>query len=282
MATTKKMILCIVLALSFTVLLGCCSAKVYKVGDSDGWAAKDDVYYDWTKGKEFHVGDSLIFEYDPNFNDVTQVSGALEYEFCDFSSPKAVYNTGHDVVTLTEPGFHYFISSNHAQCLSGQKLDVLVIHDPSRPVPPPPPSKIFPFGKMYKVGDSKGWGVYDSDFYNKWSEEKTFQVGDSLFFENSHEVNDVLEISGHLEFISCDPTSPVAVHKTGHDLVRLTKPGVHYFISSVTGHCYAGLKLRVVVGPLIKDVTIPDFTKKMDLSPMDRLNKWLRSYQPHH
>ncbi|CAA7056218.1 unnamed protein product [Microthlaspi erraticum] len=147
------------------------------------------------------------FEYDRNVNDVTQVSGSLEYEFCDTSSPKAVYNTGHDVVTLTEPGFYYFITSNQAQCASGQKLDVLVVvHDPS----------------MTSIPSG---------------EEKQFHVGDVLLFEYGNEVNDVIEINGDLEFISCDPTSPVAVHKTGHDLVRLTEPGVRYFISSEPGRC---------------------------------------------
>ncbi|KAG2260854.1 hypothetical protein Bca52824_080148 [Brassica carinata] len=98
---------------------------------------------------------------------------------------RTAYNTGHDVVTLTEPGFHYFITSNQGQCVLGQKLEVLVIHDLSSPVPPPtPPSKILPVGNTYKVGDSKGWTVYDSDFYSKWSEEKQFHVGDSLIFES--------------------------------------------------------------------------------------------------
>ncbi|CAA7045328.1 unnamed protein product [Microthlaspi erraticum] len=262
---------------TFTILLSCCSATVYKVGDADGWTAKDDVYYSWAEGKEFHVGDSLVFEYDRSSNDVTQVSGALEYQFCDSSSPKAVYITGHDTVTLTEPGFYYFISSNHVQCESGQRLDILVVHDPSRPIPPPPPSKTLPFGKTYKVGgdDLKGWSVpEESDFYYKWSEEKQFLVGDKLLFEYSEEANDdVLEISGDLEFKYCDPTSPVSVHKTGHDLVTLTKPGVHYFISSKTGHCEAGLKLRVVVG------SRPNVPK---LSPLDRLARWLRAFRPHH
>ncbi|CAA7027758.1 unnamed protein product [Microthlaspi erraticum] len=265
------------------ILFGCGSATIYKVGDSDGWTAKDDVYYDWAERKEFHVGDSLVFEYDRNMNDVTQVSGSLEYEFCDTSSPKAVYSTGHDVVTLTEPGFYYFITSNQGQCASGQKLDVLVVHDPSRPVPPPP-SKILPFGEIYKVGDLQGWSVYNSHFYSKWSEEKQFHVGDILLFEHGNEVNDVIEIKGDLEFISCDPTTPVAVHKTGHNLVRLTEPGVHYFISSEPGHCAAGLKLRVVVQPQTKAVTYPKSPKKMDLSVMDRLKNWLHTFrpQPHH
>ncbi|KAF2568581.1 hypothetical protein F2Q68_00024974 [Brassica cretica] len=37
-------------------------------------------------------------------------------------------------------------------------------------------------------------------------------------------LNDVYEINGDLEFMTCDPTSPIAVHKTGHDLVKLTEP----------------------------------------------------------
>ncbi|CAH2080117.1 unnamed protein product [Thlaspi arvense] len=282
MTTTTRTFCYVLVMISFTVLMGCCcSAKIYKVGDSDGWTTNDDSYSDWAKLKEFHVGDSLIFKYDRNFNDVTQVSGALEYEFCDSSSPTAVYNTGHDVVTLTEPGSYYFISSNHTRCLSGQRLDILVVHDPSHRIPQPPPRKIFPFGKTYNVGDSKEWRVpEESDFYFKWSEEKQFHVGDNLVFYYDNEVNDVLEISGDLEFISCDPTSPVSVHNTGQDLIRLTKPGIHYFISSKTGHCEAGLKLRVIVGPLPKAVP----KKMMKLSPLDRLIKWLRTFKPkpHH
>ncbi|KAH0912536.1 hypothetical protein HID58_035857, partial [Brassica napus] len=86
------------------------------------------------------------------------------------------------------------------------------------------------------------------------------------------------------QFITCDPTSPVAVHKTGHDLVRLTEPGVHYFITSQSGYCEAGLKLRVMVKPEPKAVTYPNFPKKVDLSAMERLNNWLKNFkhQPHH
>ncbi|AEE32078.1 copper ion binding / electron carrier protein [Arabidopsis thaliana] len=248
----------------FTLLFGCCSATVYKVGDSDGWTAKDHLYYHWTEDKEIHVGDSLIFEYDHNLNDVTQVSGGLEYEFCDSSFPKAVYNTGHDVVTFTEPGSYYFITSNHTQCTSGQRLGVFVVHDPSSPSPLPLPSKIIPSRHVYKVGDSKSWGVYDSDFYYNWSKEKQFNVGDGLLFEYNNEVNGVYEISGDLEFLNCDPTSPIAVHKTGHDIIKLTKPGIHYFISSEPGHCGAGLKLQVVVGTTLN---VPK------LSPLERLTR---------
>ncbi|KAF3518828.1 hypothetical protein DY000_02058825 [Brassica cretica] len=206
MATTTRMF-CFVLVM---VLMGCCcSAKIYKVGDSKGWTAKHGTYYDWAKRNEFQVGDSLTFQYDGNVNDVTQVSSRLEYQFCNSLSPKAVYNTGHDVVTLTEPGYHFFITSNHSQCVAGQKLVVLVVHDHPIP-PPPPPRKILPFGKDYKVGDSNEWRVpEENDFYSKWSEEKQFHVGDNLLFYYNDQVDDVLEINSDIEFKSCDTTSPV-------------------------------------------------------------------------
>ncbi|CAA7055551.1 unnamed protein product [Microthlaspi erraticum] len=280
MATTR--LSCFVLmVMSFTVLMGCCcSAKIYKVGDSEGWTRKDDTYYGWAEHKQFHVGDSLIFKYDRNFNDVTQVSSALEYEFCNSSSPKAVYNTGHDVVTLTEPGSHYFISSNHTQCVEGQKIHVLVVRGWSRPVPQSLPRNILPLGKTYRVGESNEWSVpQESDFYYKWSEEKQFHVGDNLLFNYDDQVNDVLEVSSDLEFKSCDSSAPVATHNTGQDLIKLTKPGIQYFISSKTGQCEAGLKLRVVVQPLFRAVP-----RRMKLSPLDRLIKWLHRFGPriHH
>ncbi|ESQ51232.1 hypothetical protein EUTSA_v10017868mg [Eutrema salsugineum] len=256
-----------VMMMSFTVLMGRhCSAKIYKVGDSEGWTAKADTYYDWAQH-------SLLFEYDHNVNDVTQVSSALAYDSCDSTSPKAVYNTGNDTVTLKEPGYHYFISSNHAQCVAGQKLEVLVVrYDLSRP------RKIFPFGNTYKVGDSNEWSVpKENDLYYKWSEEKQFHVGDSLLFYYDDEVNDVLEVNSDLEFKSCDPSSPLAVHSSGQDLIRLTKPGIHYFITSKTSrHCEDGLKLRVVVRPLHRAVR-----EKRKLSPLERLIKWLQSFRPH-
>ncbi|EOA22137.1 hypothetical protein CARUB_v10002695mg [Capsella rubella] len=325
---TKK-IFGFVLVIMF-LLLGSSSAKTYKVGGSNyGWTVSDDS---WTEHKEFHVGDSLVFEYDKNVNDVTQVSNSLQYESCDNSSPKVVYNTGHDVVTFKEPGHHYFITSNHIQCVGGLKLDVLVVHGPSSPSPPPPPppsrkihgpsrptpsppppsknhgpsrqipppppskdngpsrqsppppSKILPSAeRMHAVGDSSGWSVYNSYYYEKWSEDRQFRVGDTLFFEYNKHINDVREVSNELDFESCNPTSTIAVYKTGHDIVRLTRPGVHYFVSLKSGLCHAGIKLRVTVQPSTEDVTVPD-VPKMKLSPINRCTRWwwLCSFRRHH
>ncbi|EFH51740.1 hypothetical protein ARALYDRAFT_905181 [Arabidopsis lyrata subsp. lyrata] len=84
MATTTKIFGFVLLVITTFMALSvsCSSATVYKVGDSDGWTTKDETYnYFWVEDKEFHVGDSLVFEYDPLFNDVTQVSGALVLHF---------------------------------------------------------------------------------------------------------------------------------------------------------------------------------------------------------
>ncbi|CAN8274866.1 unnamed protein product [Cochlearia groenlandica] len=338
----KKISCIVVVIMCFMILLGCSSAKVYKVGDSKGWTTKDE-YRSWVRNKVFHVGDSLVFDYDQNVNDVNHVSTALDYVSCNSLSPKTVYNTGHDVVTFKEPGRYYFITSNHIQCVKGLKLDVLVIPAPSRTVslppppprnkvhersrsvssspppppprkilsPPPPPSKLpsppppprkvispppppiklpsppsntLPSGKLYRVGDSRGWSVYNSFYYYMWSQNKEFYVGDTLLFQYNKNLHDVEEIDNEAEFISCEPTSTIAVYKTGHDLVKLTKPGVHYFVSMKTGLCTAGIKLRVTVLPLPEDVTTPDVPRTGMVPPFNRRNNWwwLRPFRPPH
>ncbi|CAN8272609.1 unnamed protein product, partial [Cochlearia groenlandica] len=130
---TKKISNFVFVIMSFMIFLSCCSTTVYKVGDSRGWTiTKKDAYPSWVRDKIFHVGDSLVFEYDQNVNDVTHVSNALEYVSCNSPSPKTVYNTGHGVITVTEPGRYYFITSNHIQCVSGIKLGILVVPGSSR------------------------------------------------------------------------------------------------------------------------------------------------------
>ncbi|EOA25440.1 hypothetical protein CARUB_v10018776mg [Capsella rubella] len=262
-----------VFVLVIMFLLGCTSAKTYKVGGSNyGWTVKDDT---WAEHKQFHVGDSLVFQYDKNVNDLAQVSTAKEYMSCEASSPKVVYNTGHDVnhePSRPPPNKNQGPSTSRPsppppppsknQGPSRQSTPPPPPSNnqgPSRQSPPPPPPPPSKRGRIYKVGDSKGWSVYNSYYYYRWSETKQFRVGDTLYFEYNKDLNDVREISDDLEFRSCEPTSAVAVYKTGHDLVKLTKPGVHYFVSLKTGLCQAGIKLRVNVLPsLAEDDTLPN------------------------
>lgn len=229
------------------------AARVYKVGENEGgWSNvhKDrDYYHRWTDDKNFFVGDSLIFDYDKtsfNFNDVTEVTGRLEFEYCDPTAAKAVHKTGHDVVTLTEPGIHYFINSSPGQCNAGQKLRVLVLSDPSYHASIPRPSDPPSSGKVFKVGESNGWTTTADPM---WYEGKNFVVGDSLLFQYDKDLDNVVQVSGALELEFCDTSSPLAVYESGQDLVRLTRPGFYYFISSKPGRCAAGLRLDVLVTP---------------------------------
>ncbi|CAA7038053.1 unnamed protein product [Microthlaspi erraticum] len=228
--------------MSFTVLMGSgCSAKSTK-SETPMDGPRGRTYYEWAEHKEFHVGDSLIFKYDRNVSDVTQVSDAQEYEFCNSSSPKAVYNTGHDI-----------------------RLHVLVVRGWSHPSLP---RKILPLGKTTRSVIPTN-GVFPKRVTSITSgvRRNKFHVGDNLLFYYNDQVNDVLEVSSDLEFNILRPSSPVAMHNTGQDLIKLTKPGIQYFISSKTGQCEAGLKLRVVVRPLFR--ALPR-TRRMRSSPLDR------------
>ncbi|WZZ54746.1 hypothetical protein YC2023_054853 [Brassica napus] len=62
--------LMILLAL-FGVAVG---GTVHKVGDSSGWTMMGVNYEAWASSKTFQVGDSLAFEYNNGFHDVTEVT----------------------------------------------------------------------------------------------------------------------------------------------------------------------------------------------------------------
>ncbi|VVA94312.1 unnamed protein product [Arabis nemorensis] len=242
---TIMMWMSLVIMIVAAMIGGGCGARVYKVGENGGgWTVYKDreYYHQWTEDKHLFVGDSLVFEYDKitsffdfNDDDVTEVTGRLEFEYCDPTSAKAVHKTGHDIVTFTEPGIHYFINSAPGRCYAGQKLRVFVLSDPSCQSNIPKPINVPSSGKVYKVGDSNGWTAKADPM---WYEGKHFEVG---FGQRC--------TSGSLEVQFCDASSPLAVYNTGYDIVKLTRPGSYYFISSKPGLCAAGLQLDVLVTP---------------------------------
>ncbi|KAJ6955235.1 hypothetical protein NC652_006622 [Populus alba x Populus x berolinensis] len=49
-------------------------AVVYQVGDSAGWTSMGQVdYQDWAANKNFHGGDTLVFNYNNQFHNVKQL-----------------------------------------------------------------------------------------------------------------------------------------------------------------------------------------------------------------
>ncbi|XBJ11333.1 hypothetical protein VPH35_016043 [Triticum aestivum] len=73
-----------------------------------------------------------------------------------------------------------------------------------------------------------------------------FTTGDELKFQYSTAVRNVVEVS-KTGYDSCNCSSPIATFPTGNDVVPLAIAGTRYFICGVSGHCDAGMKVKVNV-----------------------------------
>ncbi|KAM0004522.1 putative Phytocyanin domain, cupredoxin [Helianthus debilis subsp. tardiflorus] len=95
----------------------------------------------------------------------------------------------------------------------------------------------------YTVGDSMGWDI--STDVDSWAKDKHFVVGDVLLFQysSSHSVAEVNRDS----YQGCNTTNVLQPSSNGNTTFALTKPGDRYFVCGNRLHCYAGMKLHVVV-----------------------------------
>ncbi|KAJ6955393.1 mavicyanin-like [Populus alba x Populus x berolinensis] len=126
-----------------TALCGVSMATVYQIGDSAGWTSMGQVdYQDWAASKNFHGGDTLVFNYNYQFHNVKQVTHQ-GFESCNATSPIATYTNGSDTVTLEKLGHFYFICGYPGHCQAGQKIDILVTPATSN-LSPAPLSRISP------------------------------------------------------------------------------------------------------------------------------------------
>ncbi|KAB5569158.1 hypothetical protein DKX38_002951 [Salix brachista] len=131
MANLRKSML--VVSLLMMALCGVSMAAVYQVGDSAGWTSMGQVdYQDWAASKNFHVGDTLVFNYNNQFHNVKQVAHP-GFESCNATSPIATYTNGSDTVALEKLGHFYFICGYPGHCQAGQKIDILVAPATSKP-----------------------------------------------------------------------------------------------------------------------------------------------------
>ncbi|KAL4566034.1 hypothetical protein LXL04_030143 [Taraxacum kok-saghyz] len=103
----------------------CCvtltSAKVYTVGDLNGWTMSVD-YTAWASDKTFLVGDSLVFNY-ASSHTVDEVSSD-DYTACTVGNSIASYNSGTTTIALNTTGSHNFICGIAGHCNAGMKLTV--------------------------------------------------------------------------------------------------------------------------------------------------------------
>ncbi|KAI5315967.1 hypothetical protein L3X38_045143 [Prunus dulcis] len=121
-------------------LVGVCFGAVYKVGDSHGWTDQGHFNYKtWSSNKHFTVGDTLVFEYDAEKENLVQVDHK-GYKECMAKDPLFTFASGNDNVKITMPGDFFYISSLHDHCKAGQKLHIQVHASSSTPSPSQTPS----------------------------------------------------------------------------------------------------------------------------------------------
>ncbi|KAK8693908.1 hypothetical protein V6N13_071475 [Hibiscus sabdariffa] len=138
MAFSKRTVAFVFMLAFVGVSLG----AVHKVGDSTGWTSLGNIdYLKWASTKTFHVGDSLLFEYNPQFHNVMQVTHN-DFQSCNGTSAIASYTSGSDSVTLKRPGHFYFLCGVPGHCQAGQKVDVLVKVSSKGPSASPSPSTL--------------------------------------------------------------------------------------------------------------------------------------------
>ncbi|PKI52460.1 hypothetical protein CRG98_027152 [Punica granatum] len=99
--------------------------------------------------------------------------------------------------------------------------------------------------KVYTVGDDEGW---DSGVdYGVWSSKYNFSTGDILVFKYLKSQHDVYEVT-EPTFRSCDDSTGVlARYETGNDEVTLDQERKYWFICSIGGHCFGGMRFGVEV-----------------------------------
>ncbi|XP_031099920.1 mavicyanin-like [Ipomoea triloba] len=105
------------------------AGEVYKVGDAAAWTIGGIDYHQWASCRAFHVGDILIFEYNPEGHNVMRV-GREDYKSCNTASPIATYASGNDSIRIMGPGHYYYICGFEGHCQGGQKVDIRVFKVP--------------------------------------------------------------------------------------------------------------------------------------------------------
>ncbi|KAF9666246.1 hypothetical protein SADUNF_Sadunf16G0209700 [Salix dunnii] len=98
---------------------------------------------------------------------------------------------------------------------------------------------------QHVVGGSQGWE--ESTDFSSWASGQKFKVGDQLVFKYASGLHSVVELGGESAYKSCDLGTPLNSMNTGNDVVKLSKPGTHYFACGTLGHCGQGMKVKITV-----------------------------------
>ncbi|KAL7182902.1 hypothetical protein ACSBR1_041560 [Camellia fascicularis] len=101
-------------------------ATDFTIGDDNGWLL-DYNYQAWAMGKDFHVGDRLIFNYPQGAHNVLKVNGT-EFQQCAAPAATVALTTGNDVIPLLTPGRKWYMCGVGRHCATGNmKLAITVL-----------------------------------------------------------------------------------------------------------------------------------------------------------
>ncbi|KAK4435189.1 Lamin-like protein [Sesamum alatum] len=137
-------------------------ATDYVVGDNAGWKLGVN-YTAWAEGKDFFVGDRLMFMYTPGSHNVLKVDGA-DFQKCASSNATAKpLTSGNDLITLATPGKKWYICNIADHCPKGMKL-VITVSEAEGPAPAPLPGSSAP-----PPGTSAAGGIFPGPLkYTVW------------------------------------------------------------------------------------------------------------------
>ncbi|KAJ9692678.1 hypothetical protein PVL29_011658 [Vitis rotundifolia] len=144
----RLMSMAVIVAVLAAMLHYSAAQTAHVVGDNTGWTVPQggaSTYTSWASGKQFVVGDTLVFNFATNAHDVAELSKE-SFDACDFSSTIGnIITTGPANITLATAGNHYYVCTIGSHCTSGQKLAISVSATPGASPPssstaPPPPS----------------------------------------------------------------------------------------------------------------------------------------------
>ncbi|ONK65083.1 uncharacterized protein A4U43_C07F33430 [Asparagus officinalis] len=135
MACKSTTALLAIFAFAIPTLIG---ATEHIVGDDNGWTLGFN-YTAWAQGKEFRVGDTLVFNYPIGDHNVIKVTGP-DFKSCSVPSTAEPLTTGNDVIILATAGRKWYIcgvdSGEGTHCDAGQKL-VITVFDAEVEAPSP-------------------------------------------------------------------------------------------------------------------------------------------------
>ncbi|KAG9133512.1 hypothetical protein Leryth_026176 [Lithospermum erythrorhizon] len=113
-------------------------ATDFVVGDESGWTLRFN-YTAWAEGKQFYVGDNLIFNYKEGAHNVHKVDGA-GFRECLAPLTSVALTSGNDVIPLATPGRKWYICGIGKHCADGNMKFLITVLPQMGSSPAPAPS----------------------------------------------------------------------------------------------------------------------------------------------